>query len=51
VLAAVQGIEVGDAVEPEDNGLAVEHEALLPDLACGLDNPGIVGRPSCGRLG
>jgi hypothetical protein len=29
VLAAVEGIEVGDAVDPEDDGLAVQNEALL----------------------
>jgi hypothetical protein len=33
VLAGVERVEVGDTVHAEDNGLAVEYEPLLADLA------------------
>jgi hypothetical protein len=41
VLAGMRRIEIGDAVDAEDDGLAIEHEPLLPDLARGLGDPGI----------
>jgi hypothetical protein len=31
-MAGAKGAEVGDAVDAEDDGLAVEHEPLLPTL-------------------
>jgi hypothetical protein len=40
VLARVERVEVGDAVEPEDDDLAVDDKTLLSVLPCGLDNPG-----------
>jgi hypothetical protein len=41
MLAAVKRVEVGDAIDTQDYGLAVEDEALLADLASRLDDPGI----------
>jgi hypothetical protein len=41
----MERIEVGDAIHAQDHRLAVEHEALLPDLAGGLDYPGIAAGP------
>jgi hypothetical protein len=37
----MQRVEVGDAVDADNDGLAIEHEPLLPDLARGLGDPGI----------
>ena len=45
VLAGVQRVEVGDAVDAEDDGLAVEHEPPLPHLARGLGDPRIALGP------
>jgi hypothetical protein len=39
MLAGMQGIEIGDAVDAQDHRPAVEHEARLPDLASRLDDP------------
>jgi hypothetical protein len=36
VFAAMQGIEVGHAVDARDDGLAVEHELRQPVLQRGL---------------
>jgi hypothetical protein len=41
----MQRIEIGDAVNAEDHGFTVEHEALLPDLASGFDDPWISAAP------
>ena len=41
VLARVQGVEVGDAVDAKHHGLAVDDEPGLSDLPGGLDDPGI----------
>jgi hypothetical protein len=48
VLAAVQGIEVKDAVDAEDHRLTIEDQPLLPSLARGLDNPRIAVGPIVG---
>jgi hypothetical protein len=32
VLTGMQGVEVGDAVDPEDDGLSIDDEVLLPVL-------------------
>src|SRR5262249_50072065 len=37
--AGVQGVEVGDAVDAEDDGLAIDHELLDPVLQRSLDDP------------
>ena len=39
VLARVQRVELGDAIDAQDHGLAVEHKPLLTDLARGLCDP------------
>jgi hypothetical protein len=39
----VQGVEVGDAVDTEHHGLAVDHELAV--LQRGLDDPGIAAAP------
>jgi hypothetical protein len=44
-LARVQRVEVGDAVDTEDDGLAVDHEALASVLERGFHDPGIAPRP------
>jgi len=41
MLAGVQRVEIGDAVDAEDHGLAIDHKALLPVLQRRLGNPGI----------
>ena len=41
VLAQVQRLEVGNAVNPEHYGLAINDQMVLPDLARGLDDPGV----------
>jgi len=41
VLARVQRLKVGYAVDTEDNRLAVDDELLDPVLERGLDDPGI----------
>jgi hypothetical protein len=44
VLARVQGVEVGDAVDAEDHRLAIDYELLLLDLARGFSaGPVIAG--------
>jgi len=45
MLAGMQGVEIGDAIDPEDDRLAVENEMLPPDLPCGLDDPRLTSRP------
>src|SRR6516225_9499680 len=45
MLAGVQRIEVRNAVHAEHNGLAVEHEPLLPYLVRRLDDPRVSLRP------
>jgi hypothetical protein len=39
VLARVQGVEVGNAVDAEDDSLAVNDELAMPVLQRGLDDP------------
>jgi hypothetical protein len=41
VLARVQLVEIGDAVDAEYHGLTVNDEMLLPILECGLSDPAI----------
>jgi hypothetical protein len=41
VLPGDQGVEVGHAIDAQHNGLAIDHELLLTDLAGCLDDPGI----------
>jgi hypothetical protein len=41
----VQRVEVGDAVDPKHNGLAVDDELIVIILQCGLDDPGIAAAP------
>ena len=45
MLAGVKRVKIGDAVDTEDDGLAVEDEPLLPVLERGLDNPEIALGP------
>ena len=45
MLSGMQRIEIGDAVNAEDHRFTVEHEALLPDLASGFDDPWISAAP------
>ena len=40
VLAGKQGIEIRDAIDAQDDGLAIDHKVLLPVLQRALDNPG-----------
>ena len=41
MLTGVEGIEIGDAINPEDDGLAVQHKPLLADFAGCLHDPWI----------
>jgi hypothetical protein len=41
LLARVQRLEIGDPVDAEHDGLAIDHEILLPVLQRALDNPRI----------
>ena len=41
----MQGVKVGDTIDAQDHGLAVEHEPLLTDLTGRLNDPGIAVRP------
>jgi hypothetical protein len=41
VLAGKQRVEIGDPVNSEDHGLAIDYEPLLTVLQRSLDNPGI----------
>ena len=41
VLPGMQRVEIGDAVHTQDDGLAIDHEPLLPVLQRGLGNPRI----------
>jgi hypothetical protein len=43
MLARMQGVEVRDAVDAEDDGFAVDHERLLPDLPRCLGDPRVAG--------
>jgi hypothetical protein len=45
VLAGVQRIEIGDAVDAQDDGLAINDKALLPTLQRGLNNSWIALGP------
>src|ERR1035438_6318421 len=45
MLPRVQGVEVGNTIDAEDNGLAVNDELLLAVLQRGLDDPGIALGP------
>jgi hypothetical protein len=37
----MQRVEIGDSIDTKDDRLAVDDELLLPDFACGLDDPRI----------
>ena len=39
VLSGMQGVEVRDAIRPENDGLAMENELFVPVLQRGLDDP------------
>jgi hypothetical protein len=39
VLARVQGVEVRDAVDAQDHGLAIDNELLVPVLQRAFDDP------------
>ena len=41
----MQGVEVRDAIRPENDGLASENELFVPVPQRGLDDPGIALRP------
>ena len=43
--ASVQGVEIGCAIDAQDDGLAVEHKLLDAVLQGGLGNPRIALRP------
>lgn len=45
VLAGMQRVEIRDAVEAEDDGLAIDDELLLPVLQRGLYDPRIALGP------
>jgi len=45
VLAGMQRVEIGDAVNPEDDGLAIDDELLVAVFQRGLDDPGIALGP------
>ena len=49
--ARVQGIEIGDAVDPEHDRLAVDHKLLEPIPECRLDDPGIAVSPVVAAAG
>ena len=40
VLAAVQRVKIGNAVDAEHHGFAIDDELLLPILQRGLSDPG-----------
>jgi hypothetical protein len=42
----MQGVEIGDAINAEDDGLAVDHELLGAVLACCLDDSREAVRPA-----
>src|ERR1700757_4067192 len=41
----MQSVEIRDAIDTQDHGLALEYEPFLPDLACCLDDPRITVSP------
>ena len=45
MLAGVEGVEIGDAVDAEDHGFAIEDEVLVADLAGGLRDPRVTRGP------
>jgi hypothetical protein len=47
----MQGVEVGNTIDPEDDGLAIDNELLLPVLQRGLDNPREIVCSNRGRCG
>jgi len=51
MLAGVQRVEIGDAVDAKDDGLAIDHEVLGAVLQRGLDDPRITLRPVIATLG
>ena len=51
VPAAVQRVEVGDAVDPEHYRLAVDHELTMADFQRGLDDPRLAVGPVGAALG
>ena len=45
MLARVQGIEIGNAIDAEDDSLAIDDELLLSILECGFHDPRIAIGP------
>ena len=45
MLARVQSVEIGNAVDAEHGGFAVDDELLVSVLQRGLDDPGIALAP------
>lgn len=45
MFAKVQGVEIRDAINVQDDGLAIEHTSLLANLASGLNDP-VIKRPA-----
>jgi hypothetical protein len=45
MLAGDEGVEVGHAVNSKHHGLTINDEMVLPDLARGLDDPGVAIGP------
>ena len=43
--AGVQSVEIGDAIDTQDDGLAIEHKLLDAVLRGGFDDPWIALRP------
>ena len=44
-LARMQGVQIGDAVNAENDGLAIDDELLVSVFQRRLDDPGIALRP------
>jgi hypothetical protein len=45
MLARVKGVEIGDAADVEDDGLAIDHELSMPVLRGALEDPGKAAAP------
>jgi hypothetical protein len=45
VLAGMQRVEIGNAVDTEDHGFAVDYEMPTAVLERGLDDPGVTAAP------
>jgi hypothetical protein len=51
MLARVQRVEIGNAIDPEHHRLAVDHELLDPVFLGGLDDPQISSGPVAAATG